>query len=61
MLQSVQLRVCATDCSPDMENYWEDDDDDSFSSEQEVSDPRQVIDSPDYLLATHTCLTVPKK
>uniref|UniRef100_A0AAQ4QGX1 Uncharacterized protein n=1 Tax=Gasterosteus aculeatus aculeatus TaxID=481459 RepID=A0AAQ4QGX1_GASAC len=29
------------DCSPDMENYWEDDDDDSFSSEQEVSDPRQ--------------------
>uniref|UniRef100_A0AAQ4RH29 Uncharacterized protein n=1 Tax=Gasterosteus aculeatus aculeatus TaxID=481459 RepID=A0AAQ4RH29_GASAC len=45
------------DCSPDMENYWEDDDDDSFSSEQEVSDPRQVIDSPDYLLATHTCLT----
>ncbi|XP_068558829.1 phosphofurin acidic cluster sorting protein 1-like [Cebidichthys violaceus] len=33
----------ASDCSPDMENYWEDDDD-SFSSEQEGSDdavPRQ--------------------
>ncbi|XP_040041406.2 phosphofurin acidic cluster sorting protein 1 isoform X2 [Gasterosteus aculeatus] len=28
-------RFKASDCSPDMENYWEDDDDDSFSSEQE--------------------------
>lgn len=40
--------VCVSDRSPDMENDWEDDDD-SFSSEQEGSDDAvqpQVCDAP---------------
>lgn len=44
------------DHSPDVENYWEDDDD-SFSSEQEGSDdaaPSQVIDSSEVTGQTHT-------
>ncbi|XP_040891327.1 phosphofurin acidic cluster sorting protein 1-like [Toxotes jaculatrix] len=40
----------ASDCSPDMENYWEDDDD-TFSSEQEGSDdggpPQDMYDDDD--------------
>lgn len=51
------LCVCGTDRSPDIENYWEDDDD-SFSSEQEGSDdavPPQVTDS--QLTQHTTCLT----
>lgn len=47
--------VYGTDRSPDLENYWEDDDD-SFSSEQEGSDdaiPPQVTDSSAYLFSWH--------